>query len=284
MLGKTRRTEYEQRYDESAGPARGVLQKPAPAGKFKHFRMNTPAELAPWVSHCWMASWDIEPGGHHIAETLPHPSFHLVFEKGDWTVSGVHTGKFTRRLEGQSFAFGVKFIPGGIHSFLKCPASSFSDRTIPAADIFGAEIQSLFRHATTEDEMTQEACAFLLGLKAQPDPVIAQVNGIVQSILRQPELTTVDKLASSTGLGKRSLQRLFHEYIGATPKWVIRRYRLHELVERCHSGEQLDFAQLAVDLGYFDQAHLINDFRSIVGYTPTQYQQIADRAKPSGEK
>jgi transcriptional regulator GlxA family with amidase domain len=127
--------------------------------------------------------------------------------------------------------------------------------------------------------MVQESCEFLLAQKPEPDPVIAQVNEIVENILRQPELTTVDKLADATGLSKRALQRLFHEYVGATPKWVIRRYRLHELVERCHSGQHLDFAQVAVDLGYFDQAHLINDFRSIVGYTPAQYQQAAARAK-----
>jgi AraC-like DNA-binding protein len=75
-----------------------------------------------------------------------------------------------------------------------------------------------------------------------------------------------------TGVGKRSLERLFSDYVGASPKWVIRRYRLHELVEKFDSRTPANWAQLALDLGYFDQAHLINDFKSIVGYTPTQYQ------------
>lgn len=74
-------------------------------------------------------------------------------------------------------------------------------------------------------------------------------------------------------MGKRSLQRLFNDYVGVSPKWVIRRYRLHELLERVHSGAEPDYAQLALELGYYDQAHLINDFRSIVGYSPTQYQR-----------
>jgi AraC-like DNA-binding protein len=295
MLGKTRRenqthpdqAELEQRYDERTGPPRGVLQRPAAAGKFKHFRMDAPAELAPWVAHCWMASWDIGPPGHHIAETLPHPSFHLVFEDRGWTLSGVPSGKFTRRLEGRSFAFGVKFTPGGIHPFLKKPAAFFANKTVPAEEIFGVKIKLLLRNTARPDEMEEamvkEACGFLLAEKPESDPVIAQVSAIVESILRQPELKTVDQLSASTGLGKRALQRLFHEYVGATPKWVIRRYRLHELVERCHSGEGLDFAQLALDLGYFDQAHLINDFRSIIGYTPTQYRKIAGSAKASGK-
>ena len=53
----------------------------------------------------------------------------------------------------------------------------------------------------------------------------------------------------------------------------VRRFRLHELVERLHSGQPLDGAELALDLGYADQAHLIRDFRNLVGYTPTGYRK-----------
>lgn len=84
----------------------------------------------------------------------------------------------------------------------------------------------------------------------------------------------MDELVARTGIGKRSLQRLFNEYVEVSPKWVICRYGLHELVERSNSGEELDWSQLAVELGYFDQAHLINDFRSITGYSPTEYQEL----------
>jgi AraC-like DNA-binding protein len=49
---------------------------------------------------------------------------------------------------------------------------------------------------------------------------------------------------------------------------------LHELIERSHSGERTDWSQLALELGYFDQAHLINDFRSITGFSPTEYQSL----------
>ena len=77
----------------------------------------------------------------------------------------------------------------------------------------------------------------------------------------------------------RSVQRLFREYVGVPPKWVIRRYRLHELVERLHSGQAFEGAQLALDLGYADQAHLIHDFRHLVGYTPTGYRKLSMKAR-----
>jgi AraC-like DNA-binding protein len=80
----------------------------------------------------------------------------------------------------------------------------------------------------------------------------------------------VDDLAAATGRSPRALQRLFREYVGVTPKWVLRRLRLQEAAERMAGGAG-DWAALAVDLGYFDQAHFINDFRRVVGRSPAEY-------------
>jgi AraC-like DNA-binding protein len=278
MLGKTRQDaddRWEERFDAGVGRARGVLRRAAPGGCFKLFRMSPPPEAAFWVENCWMVRWEIEEGVREQQETLPHPNFHLVFEGGAATVSGVHTGKFRRVLEGSSFAFGVRFRAGGFRPFMKDAAASLSNKTVPAAEIFGGDVDGLLCAALDEDEMTRIACSYLVARRPAADPAVAEAGEIVESILRNPDLRTVDELAAHTGMGKRALQRLFHEYVGASPKWVIRRYRLHELVERCHAGEKLDYAQVAQELGYFDQSHLINDFRSIVGYSPTQYQQIA---------
>jgi AraC-like DNA-binding protein len=55
------------------------------------------------------------------------------------------------------------------------------------------------------------------------------------------------------------------------PKWVINRYRLHEAVERLQEGAQINFSELAMELGYFDQAHFIRDFRKLVGCTPVAF-------------
>jgi AraC-like DNA-binding protein len=80
----------------------------------------------------------------------------------------------------------------------------------------------------------------------------------------------VDDLAAAAGRSPRALQRLFREYVGVTPKWVLRRLRLQEAAERMADGTG-DWAALALDLGYFDQAHFINDFRRVVGRSPAEY-------------
>ena len=73
-----------------------------------------------------------------------------------------------------------------------------------------------------------------------------------------------------TGPRVAHFEALFREYVGVTPKWVIQRYRLFEAAERLASG-QADGAQLAHELGYFDQAHFIRDFKAMVGKSPLAF-------------
>ena len=83
-------------------------------------------------------------------------------------------------------------------------------------------------------------------------------------------IARADQLAAATGTGLRRLQRLFAEHVGVGPKWVIRRYRLHEATARAANGD-LDLVRLAAELGYSDQAHLTRDFTALVGQPPARY-------------
>ena len=286
MIGKTRhqpdvrtaartKAAKEQVFDPAAGPARGVLQPSSAAGQFRHVRRSPATQLAHCIAHYWFVSWDLRGLDPHVAETLPHPNVHAVFEPLGSTVAGVHTAKFSRRLEGRSHAFGIKFTPGGFRAFLDAPVSSLANRTVPICEIFGEEIAALEAIVvrSVDEEISIAAANDFFSAHVPPvDASATLAAALVNRILSEPGILTVDDLSDLAGMGKRSLQRLFNEYVGVSPKWVIRRYRLHELLERVHSGAEPDYAQLALELGYYDQAHLINDFRSIVGYSPGQYQ------------
>ncbi|MEO5873514.1 MAG: helix-turn-helix domain-containing protein, partial [Streptosporangiaceae bacterium] len=66
-------------------------------------------------------------------------------------------------------------------------------------------------------------------------------------------------------------QRLFAEYVGVSPKWVLRRARLQKAATRADRGDTIDWAALAAELGYADQAHLVRDFTATVGLPPARY-------------
>jgi AraC-like DNA-binding protein len=285
MIGKTRQcpaAQVEEVFDPEVGRARGVLRRPLPAGKLSHARRSPPPDLAYWIAHYWMISWDLRGCEPHLAENLPHPNIHLIFENDSAVVSGVQTRKFSRLLEGRSQVFGVKFKPGGFRAFLKSPVSSLADSTVPARRIFGPAVDALTAIMVSSRRETKKiaaANAFFRARLPEPDDTIAFADQLVARILAEPSIKKVDDLVIRAGIGKRSLQRIFNDYVGASPKWVIRRYRLHELVEKFGPRSRPDWAQLALELGYFDQAHLINDFKSLIGCTPAQYQsQFAERS------
>jgi AraC-like DNA-binding protein len=289
MIGKTRhepparlagvelpfRYESDEAFDPALGQPRGVLRRPPPpAGKFRHARLCAAPELAPWIDHYWMVSWNLRDLEPRLVEALPHPNVHVVFEEPESKAWGISTSKFSRILEGKSHVFGIKFTPGGFFPFLGRSVSSLANHSIPVDQVFGNEVHGLERTVLAtedEEEMKGFADAFLLDHRPQPDEKTGLARQLVERILHEPDILTVDDFAASTGISVRSLQRLFNQYVGVNPKWVIRRYRLHELLEQMHSGRHLDWAQVAIDLGYFDQAHLINDFKSITGYAPTEY-------------
>jgi AraC-like DNA-binding protein len=278
MIGKTRQAGpvvLEEIYDAEVGAARGVLRRPLPAGEMRHSRRAPSPEVAPWIQHYWMICWDLRGCEPHIAESLPHPNVQLVFEENGTSVCGVHTQKFSRVLEGESQAFGVKFRAGGFRPFLGGSVSTLADRVMPAEGVFGEAIRTLRAvvfSSAADDERVAAADAFFRGRVPEVDAMVATASGLVERIFVECEIKTVDDLVRRSGIGKRSLQRIFSEYVGASPKWVIRRYRLHEVMERVRLGETMDWAELALELGYFDQAHLINDFRAMIGFTPEQYR------------
>ena len=76
-----------------------------------------------------------------------------------------------------------------------------------------------------------------------------------------------------TGVSLRTVQRLYSEYVGVGPKWVLQRYRLHEALAQLHQGPDTDWARFALGLGYYDQAHFVRDFRAPVGRTPVRYER-----------
>lgn len=269
----------------SPGPPRGLLHLTAHRDKFRHARHLPDPGLATVVEHYWFVRWDLRGQPPHRQESLTHPSLHLVFERQDLAhharLVGVVRKRFSRVLEGEGRVFGVKFKPGGFHPFVQTPVSAFTDRQLPAATIFGPDVSaldaSLLPHEDDDDMVMRLIDRFLRDRRVHgapvdlADPQVATVSAIVARIAADREITKVGELARRAGLNTRQLQRLFNQYVGASPKWVIQRYRLHDALERVASGAVVDWSALAADLGYFDQAHFIKDFKALVGQSPTDY-------------
>lgn len=140
----------------------------------------------------------------------------------------------------------------------------------------GNALEAAILSQEEDEQMVALAETFLRARLPERDANVAAINQIVDRIIADRTITRVDDIVCRRNLNKRTLQRLFRQYVGVSPKWVIKRYRLHEAAERLADGEGVDVPNLDFDLGYFDQAHFIKDFKAIVGRSP------ADYAKNSG--
>ncbi|MFZ0216517.1 MAG: AraC family transcriptional regulator, partial [Candidatus Dormiibacterota bacterium] len=111
-------------------------------------------------------------------------------------------------------------------------------------------------------------------------PRTEAARDLAELIAADPTLTRVDQVARRAGCSVRSLQRLFTEQVGASPKWVIRRYRLLEAAERAGRGGRVSWSELALALGYSDQAHLTREFTAMVGVPPAEYARACAEGRP----
>ena len=205
---------------------RGVLHPAVQAGVATLTRPDPSPRLAGFVEFYWHVSWDARDRPYET-KVLSHPNVHLVFEDPEPTVYGVDRGLFVRRLEGVGQVLGVKFLPGGFRPLADGPVVRLRDRRVPAAEYFGPEVEAVGRVVRTATDLSQAVMAveaFLDPLlPARPDPAAVEVAGIVERLVADPGVVRVDQAAAVAGVSVRALQRLFAEYVGASPKWVLRR-------------------------------------------------------------
>ena len=242
---------------------RGLLNVPRAVQLARYWPSD---DLAPFIEHYWIVRWNVPEA--QIAETLPHPSVHMVLEKSRSDLVGVMRSRFTRMLEGAGRVVGTKFHPGGFRAFVDRPVAAFTDRRWPVADIFGDDrfAAEALSHAD-DHESVAIIETFLRSLRPHLEDAMTLCGRIVARIADDRGITRVDQI----GIAPRQLQRLFREYVGVSPKWVIQRYRLIAAAQRLADGLPVDFAALALDLGYADQAHFIRDFKRLVGKAPAEY-------------
>jgi Helix-turn-helix domain len=255
---------------------RGILNPRAGAGAFALERPLPSADLAALVEHHWIVRWDLRGREPFVQETLPHPSVHLVLEPLGSSIMGVVTARFSRRLEGAGQCFGVKFRPGGFSPFARRPVADFTDRSRPIADVFAGDAAALERAVLGLDEppsrsrSSRASCA-----RTCPPPTPRSTPRSRGSPASSSWPARSGRSRGSrgwrAGTGVRALQRLFRRHVGVSPKWTIRRYRLHEAAQRLEGGQPVDQAALACELGYFDQAHFIKDFTALIGRSPGSY-------------
>lgn len=253
---------------------RGILNEPLARAKFDLTLHEPATALRPYVQHHWIVQWNLSGERPHEQRVLPNASVHATFAPGATGIYGPSRAVFQYVLADAGQALGVRFRPGCFRPFLRKSVTHLGGISIPLADCFGpgaTETELAIRNASKSREMVSAAETLLLA-NLPPSPLSSgRVAAAVDTLAADPEITRVDQLSATVGISVRSLQRLFHEYVGCSPKWVIRVYRFNDAARRLTRTQRPDFATLADELGYSDQAHFTRDFAAVVGTSPAQY-------------
>jgi AraC-like DNA-binding protein len=175
---------------------------------------------------------------------------------------------------------GIVFQPGGMAPFFRETAHAFSNRSIALEDVWGSRAVGLRERlqecttpeaklATLEVALREEVSS-----RGFLDPRPSR-NLIVEFALREfagaPVAASIRDVAARTGWSERRFSQIFREEVGMSPKVWCRIQRFQRAVRQLHSGGDLPWTDLALQCGYYDQAHFSNDFRAFSGINPTTY-------------
>ncbi|MEU4835771.1 helix-turn-helix domain-containing protein [Streptosporangium sp. NPDC023615] len=260
---------------------RGWVDPYAGLDAFDFARQAPSPELSAYVDHFWVVTWAglAEPYEQRI---VSHPTVNMTIAPDFHRVAGVIRGGFSYTMRGDGRVLGTRFRPGGFRPFLRGPVCELTGRFVEIGEMYGTAGATLVERVLAEPDPVAAVAlveTFLLRLEPEPDPLTEEVAALVTMAENDTSITRVDRLAHRSGRSVRSLQRLFRDHVGVGPKWVIRRFRLHEAAERVHRG--LDLATLAAELGYTDQAHLTRDFTAAVDMPPAAYARLRSASRPS---
>ncbi|MEZ7196079.1 helix-turn-helix domain-containing protein [Pseudodesulfovibrio karagichevae] len=168
--------------------------------------------------------------------------------------------------------FGARFFPGTADELLRCPLNQFTDQRIPLGDVYGSAEELVERICTAESfgERIRLFEKFHEKRIRERSGVSALVLSLIDRINRAHGDIRIGELAEETGFSVRHISNLFSRTVGISPKFYSRIVRFQRCFGLLRRHDELSYANLAQDGGYYDQAHLINEFREFSLCTPAQ--------------
>ncbi len=255
---------------------RGVLY---PARMPAFHRLPPPDAAEHLVSWFWIPQWDIEKGSTSRQHVVAYPALNLVVEhtgtsRAPIQLFGATTAATHRDLEGTGWAVGALLRPAAAAA-LVADAAEIRDGAVEVAapDLLDGVTRAM--RAGGEGGRSAAVLEFARWLSSrvgEVTPTDALANEMSELLMTDAAVTRGEDAADHLNISLRTLQRLAHRYVGLPPAAMIRRRRLQEAAQRLRDDPDTDLASVAAELGYADHAHLSNEFRRVLGFTPRSYR------------
>ncbi|MBD3942391.1 AraC family transcriptional regulator [Microbacterium sp. NEAU-LLC] len=247
-------------------PNRGVLYP----DRLPHFTRLPPGEAASdLVEWYWIPQWDLPEGVESRQAVLSYPAANLAVEPDGVTLWGVTTRAGERVLRGSGWAVGALLRPAALAQLTAAPASLADQHIVLDEPALQSAVVAAMPDVQAAVAIVE---AWLVARVGVVTPEARLANAMAELLMTDPTTLRLDDAAERLRVSARTLQRLAHRTVGLSPAAMIRRRRLQEAAQRVRDDPSASLAAIAADLGYADQAHLANDFRRMLGFTPSDYR------------
>jgi AraC-like DNA-binding protein len=170
--------------------------------------------------------------------------------------------------------FGIQFQPGGAFPFFHAPAAELHNQHFALEDFWKSSVSELrerLLEAPSAAAMAAFAEKFLFARLVRPLELHPAVAYARDQFCSAPHTSAMSAVLGRIGLSQRRFIQLFRSQVGLRPKEFCRVRRFQRVLGAVHGSAGVDWAQVALDCGYYDQSHFIHDFRAFSGFTPEQY-------------
>jgi len=230
-------------------------------------------DLAAWAT---LAVRDFLHDGPRVS--MPRPHVQVVVRLGGAAVGGLdlHVMGPRQRVTRKFIRAGQRLVIarlrlGASTDVLGLPACELAGRVVPLAELWGDAATGLLRDRLAAADGTLRVAAELHGALAgrpaaghEDRPCARLAVAAAERLPGRP----VAEVAASLGVSERHLRRVFQDVVGLGPKTFARLVRFRHALDAARAPRRDNWAGIAVDAGYYDQAHLIADFRAIAGTAP----------------
>ena len=246
--------------------------------------------LSLFVKQYWSIDDCLPDGKEHIQRIIPNGLMDLTFYFGsrptaldknkhlqeNSILNGQQKSFYDIIVSGKLSMFSISFQPYGAKMFFDVPSNKFFDQNVP--------LKYLVKHTITELEHSlYEATSFEGKICIVEKFLMSQlrinfkeyeINRIAQSIAlinHAKGMITIETLYTASFLSRKQYERTFLIYIGTSPKQFLRTVRFQNTLNEKQKNKKISLTELAYNCGYYDQSHMIYDYKLLSGKTPSQY-------------
>lgn len=240
--------------------------------------------LAPFIRHYWVLNVDTL----YVSERVtPIGCMQLVFHRGDRMYSltdedvqprtfigGQSSGYADLKSTGKVNMIVVVFHPHGLKPFFRMPMNHFFGNNISAEDLDDkslSELEDKIQNASDDDVAVELIEEYLISRLNNFDDYNYRRIREVLKVIDNQSLSHISALSDAACLSYKQFGRVFAEYVGATPKEFTRIVRFQRALYLLQNNPALSQMDVVFNCGFYDQPHMIKEFKTFSGYTPNEY-------------